>query len=144
MKQFKAIVVTALLMSSLVSFAQSIKSNQCDGVPVVLRISDIVNGGSVEGVKKAAQMHEAWYRNNGVMKNRQVIGEVYTTDGRNITADNSKVVSLHINRPSPDEGTATRNWGDAGFKEFVAQYNKNNKVTNEINVCFPKGVFTGY
>ena len=144
MKQFKFIFVATLLMNSIVSFAQITQSNRCDGVTVILRISDIVSGGSIEGVKKAAQLHEAWYRNNGVMKNRQVIGEVYTTDGKNITADSTKVVSLHINTPSPDEGTASKNWGDAGFKEFVAQYNKNNKVNSEIRACFPRGVFTGY
>ena len=64
-------------------------------------------------------------------------------DGKNWIADKSMVISLHVNTPKEDEGTAQKNWGDAGFKEFVTEYSKNNKVSNEFIACFPKGVFAG-
>ena len=53
-------------------------------------------------------MHESWHRTNGVKHNRIVLGEVYKSDANTNTifADNTKVISLHINTPSLDEGTA--------------------------------------
>jgi len=144
MKLINTLIALTFALTSIISKAEINASNQCDGIRVIVRVSDIVSGGSVEGVKKAAQMHEAWYRANGVMNNRQVVGELYKNDGKTMIADTSKVISLHVNPPKANEGTAQKNWGDAGFKEFVSEYNKNNKVTNEYMACLPKGVFAGY
>ena len=143
MKIKNTLIGLACVLTALFSKAEINAANQCDGVRVIMRISDLVPGGSVEGVRKAAQLHEAWYRSNGVMNNRQVVGELYMNDGKNWIADKSKVISLHVNTPKADEGTAQKNWGDAGFKEFVIEYSKNNKVSNEFIACFPKGVFAG-
>ena len=132
-----------LLLTSFKSFSEMDNPYRCEGVKVIFRISDIVPDGSIEGIKKATQMHESWYRTNGVKQNRLVLGEIYKADSNTNTifADNTKVISLHIDTPNPEEGTVAKNWGDAGYKEFISEYNKNSKITNEIRACLPKGIF---
>lgn len=107
----------------------------CDGRIVMLRRSEIVPGGSIEGFLEATRQHVAWYRSHGVETNIQVVARVVERDaetGREIPSD-SEIVTLHVNPPDP-EGLPV---GDEAWQAFVGLYSKNARIVDATRICLP-------
>ena len=137
----QALIGTVLLVLS-VSVAQAADQKpaqspapklKCEGEYWVIRKSEIIPGGTLDGFKKAVADHNAWYRKNGVTNNTQRVGRVVVAakDQAPKLADNI-AVTIHTNAPH-DEDKLPRN--DADWKAFVAEYRANSKIIEETPVC---------
>lgn len=107
----------------------------CDGRIAMLRRSEIIEGGSIEGFLEATRDHMAWYRNNGIDTNIQVVARVVERDsetGREIPSDR-EIVTLHIDPPD-QEGLPV---GDEAWEAFVAEYVANSKIVEARRICLP-------
>jgi len=107
----------------------------CEGHVAMLRRSEIIEGGSIEGFLEATRHHIAWYRSNGVETNIQVVARVIERDvetGREIPSDR-EIVTLHIDPPDR-EGLPI---GDEAWEAFVAEYVANSKIVEARRICLP-------
>ena len=118
------------------SEAHAQSADTCDGVTAISRISDIVEGGSIAGVKAAAAAHEAWYRSHGSNDNHQLVIDIYDYETSQLVAD--QVMSLHVNPPTDE--TLDDKKGDDAWKSFLGLYQKNSKIVSEHLVCLPSGL----
>ena len=134
------LMATVLLTSAVTAQAADQKPAQpaapefkCDGEIWVIRKSEIIPGGTLDGFKKAVADHNAWYRKNAVTGNAQRVGRVIVMakDQPPKLAD-TIVVTVHVNAPH-DEDKLPRN--DAAWKTFVAEYRANSKIIEETPVC---------
>jgi glutathionyl-hydroquinone reductase len=140
----KSAAVSALALVCLFSgdAAYAQKSNQCDGIVSILRISNYVDSGSEEGLREASEKHDAWYKSHGVTANRQVVIPIlqYDEDTDSVVKDSSRVSTLHLN--SAVSAAAREQQGDLMWNKFIALYNKNTEVADTIFVCLPESLFS--
>ena len=140
----KSAAVSALALVCLFSgdAAYAQKSNQCDGIVSILRISNYVDSGSEEGLREASEKHDAWYKSHGVTANKQVVIPIlqYDEDTDSVVKDSSRVSTLHLN--SAVSAAAREQQGDLMWNEFIALYNKNTEVADTIFVCLPESLFS--
>ena len=140
----KSAAVSALALVCLFSgdAAYAQKSNQCDGIVSILRISNYVDSGSEEGLREASEKHDAWYKSHGVTANKQVVIPIlqYDEDTDSVVKDSGRVSTLHLN--SAVSAAAREHQGDLMWNEFIALYNKNTEVADTIFVCLPESLFS--
>ena len=140
----KSAVVSVLALASLFSgysvYAQ--ESSECDGVISILRISNYVNTGTEEGLKKASEKHDAWYKSHGVTENKQVVIPIlqYNEDSDSFLKDSGSVATLHLN--SAVSTAAREQQGDLMWNEFITLYNENTEVAESMFVCLPESLFS--
>lgn len=135
----RMLLALALLGAMALPAAAATPQDLCkDGELVTLRISKLKPGGSVAGIEDAIKDHTAWYRNNGVTDNKQVLGRVIAENpaDKSASVSETEVVTLHIN---PPDSQALANRGDAAWKAFVDKYRKNSEIVTEKEFCLPKG-----
>src|SRR5450432_1676004 len=98
------------LQSTLV-FAQE-TAPACEGRIAVVRVSEILPKGGMNGFLAAVAAHKAWYRANGVNDNDIVVSRVIVRDEKTGTQKYSdkEVITYHLNPPGR---TRTPNRGDA-------------------------------
>lgn len=105
----------------------------CKGDVWVVRKSQIIPGGSLEGFMKAVADQIAWYRANGVTTNEQRVGRVFTynsdTHERKLVED--EVVTIHMSQPQTEKLPR----GDAKWDAFVAEFRANSKMIDETELC---------
>jgi len=130
-----ALTLAVLSTGVIGAAAEEAEPWACDGHIAMLRRSEIVEGGSIAGFLEAARDHMAWYRNHGVVTNRQLVARVVERDpetGREIPSDR-EIVTLHIDPPDRDELPV----GDAAWQAFVTKYVANSKIVEARRICLP-------
>jgi hypothetical protein len=140
MKKVFALITTVLVGATAPAAVADHHKTPCDGTMVIMRVSDIVEGGSLAGIERASADHQAWYRANGSEDNRQIVATVLTRDAATdtVSVDESRAVTLHINPPNPAQFEGQR--GDDAWEAFVAKYRENSKVAETFWLCLPEGV----
>ncbi|SNT18653.1 hypothetical protein SAMN05421770_10525 [Granulicella rosea] len=102
----------------------------CDGVVVMVRVSEITPGGSAEKFMAAVAAHRAWFKAHGARDNQIVVARIEDHGAYSGT----KFITYHINPP------ATEPVRDAGFDAFVKLYADTSKITESYRTCMPETV----
>jgi hypothetical protein len=139
-----SLVVLAALVGTLIPRSGDARERQgpeedatwtCDGRIAMLRRSEIVEGGSVEGGLEATRDHLAWYRSHGAETNPHPVARVVERDtatGAERPSEN-EVVTFHIDPPDREELPV----GDEAWEAFVAKYTANSRIVDARRICLP-------
>jgi hypothetical protein len=119
---------------------------ECKGRLALLRIDTITPNGTIDGVAKATQDQQAWYRANGYDDNDIHFVRLMKFD----RATNSyrlavnRVMILHVNPPSDviDSHADVKRSAEsnAAWSAFVKEYDDNSKVTAAFATCLPDSI----
>jgi hypothetical protein len=106
----------------------------CDGVVVVVRLSEIKPGGSIDKFLAAAAAQQDWYRAHGVTDNQIVTARIVAHDLDNdaYAYSDKEVISYHINPPTANLAR------DAGFDAFVKLFQETSIIKESYTTCMPK------
>ena len=131
-----ALFLAVLTFQTASAFAQN-SLPACDGDIAIVRVSQILPGGSMQGFLAAAAAHKAWYRANGVKDNDIVVSRVLAEDEKThaIKYSETEVLTYHLRPPAPER---TPNRGDEAWKAYVKQYRDNSEIKFEYMTCLPK------
>src|SRR5690349_9997591 len=113
----------ALLLMMFAALGRSQNMPPCDGDVVLVRVSQIKPGGTMQKFMAALAAHKAWYRANGVTDNQLIAARVIVRDDKGaMKYSDTEIVSYHINPPGPSR---TPNRGDAAWDAYVKLYQDN-------------------
>jgi hypothetical protein len=107
----------------------------CDGVVAVIRIAEIVPGGSVEKFLAAVEAQKTWYQKHGMddlIFASKVL--VYDATTHSFTYSDRTVMSYHFysTKPIPPH--------DTEWDAFVQAFAKTSKIKEGPLTCMPKGM----
>ena len=143
----KSYLTTMLALTSLGLYSDepssSPKLEDCKGSPASYYVSRLIEGGTVEGWIKATKMHQAYYEDRGF--NVKIVPSIQylPSDENNGPKDEIFRLSTHVIHPNRDEQEKFWAWNqnertESDLKEraaFIAEYDKNNKVTARRFLC---------
>ena len=124
-----------LLIVSLlpVTLAAQNAAPVCDGRMATVRVSEIKQGGTMEGFLAAVAAHKAWYLGKGsadeIFASRVVVRDEKTH--AQMYSD-KQFMTFHIragNGPGPKH--------DGGYDAFVKLYREHSDIKSEYNICMP-------
>jgi hypothetical protein len=119
---------------------------ECKGRLVLLRIDTITPGGTIDGLIKATQDQQAWYRANGYNDNDIRLVRLMkfdrTTNSYRLAVN--RVMILHVNPPSDviDSHADVKRSAEsnAAWSAFVKEYDDNSKVAAAFATCLPDSI----
>jgi hypothetical protein len=130
------LLITLLTLPSLTAIAQQ-NLPACNGDFVVVRVSQIKPGRSIDGFMQAVTAHLAWYRSHGFKENRIVAARVL--EQQPITGvvrySEKTVLTYHFNPPGMGNPLGA---GDAAWNAYVKLYRDNSDLQSEYVTCTPK------
>ena len=106
---------------------------QCDGNYAIVRISELVPGGSMEEFLKVVEVHKAWYRSHGFMNNEIYAAKIFVQDEATKVhkSSDTEIMTFHVRPPSEVKI-------DAEWVAFVKRYEDIAHVKSAYFVCLPK------
>ena len=140
-QKYLLIFLTIAITSSLSSMHHEKLHNfsDCEGQVGNLYVSEIIKLGTVEGFKKAVDLHQKFYTERGI--DVQIIPSVEYERNESTTIEKPYRLSTMVLFPNLK---VRELWGNREFSEqdqkefnaFLDIYNKNNKVVIRRSICY--------
>ena len=126
-------ILTAVLLSAALPVAA--QTPLCDGQLVTLRVSKLKPGGSLAGLNDAVRDNAAWYQAKGLTGDKFAAARIVESGKSGPQLSPTEVATLHVlGGQTPPEHK-----NDAGWAAFVAKYQANSTIVDEMRLCLPKG-----
>jgi triacylglycerol esterase/lipase EstA (alpha/beta hydrolase family) len=99
----------------------------------IVRLSQLVPAGSMDGARKAATDHEQWYASHGYAADKILFAPVLSFDRATKKASASnQFYTIHL---KSTDVPMTRH--DAAWTAYVAEYDQNSKIVSTNVACMP-------
>jgi hypothetical protein len=129
----KFILMVALLAPAL-AIAQT--APVCDGRIANVRVSEIKQGGTVEGFLAAVKAHKAWFASHGLPSDEIYASRMIVRDEKTHaqSLSDKQFMTFHIYSGA---GAGAGPKHDAAYDAFVKLYRENSDIKSEYTVCMP-------
>ncbi len=136
MRLLMASAVAIFLAQSSISLHAQTPQQNCAGVLVAVRISDIRPDSSLQKFLAAVEAQKAWYASHGYKDDKIFVSQIVvrTTDTKNFTFTGQQVMTYHYYSQASSKSPVH----DAAWDAFVKMYADSSVVKESILNCIPK------
>lgn len=135
-KTMHRLIVAAAAVAMVSAAAPAAAQSACPaGSSVaVMRLSKLVPGGSMDGVRQAIADHTKWYAGHGFARDKFMLAPVLLYDPATTKTSTAPDQFYTIHRYASNVGQDKH---DAAWDAYVAEYGKNSTIVTTTLICMP-------